>query len=79
MYLVLDKTGLEGMYDFKMNWLPPARPAPGVSAGPEALPQASDPGASIFTAIQEIGLRLEAAKVPLEVLVIDSVQKPSEN
>jgi len=44
------------------------------------LPSASDPsGASIFTTIQEIGLNFEAAKAPLEVLVIDSVQKPSEN
>jgi uncharacterized protein (TIGR03435 family) len=76
---VLGKTGLEGMFDFKMNWVPPSRPAPGVSAGPEALPQASDPGASIFTAIQELGLKLESAKAPLEVLMIDSVQKPSEN
>jgi uncharacterized protein (TIGR03435 family) len=50
-----------------------------VPAGPEAVPQASDPGVSIFTAIQEIGLKLESAKAPLEVLVIDGVQKPSEN
>lgn len=37
-------------------------------------------GSDIFTAIQEqLGLRLESAKGPVEVLVIDSVQKPSEN
>jgi len=34
---------------------------------------------SIFTAIQELGLKLEAAKASLEVLVIDNVQHPSEN
>ena len=76
---VLDKTGLEGMFDFKMHWVPPPRPAPGAPAGPDATLSASDPGPSIFTAIEEIGLKLEASKVPLEVLVIDYVELPSEN
>jgi uncharacterized protein (TIGR03435 family) len=78
---VLNKTDLDGLFDFKMHWVLPPIPAPGVPAGPDVTPPtASDPsGASIFTAIEEIGLRLEAAKAPLEVLVIDSVQKPSEN
>jgi uncharacterized protein (TIGR03435 family) len=76
---VLDRTGLEGMFDFKMNWVLPSRPALGAPPAPEATPSASDPGPSIFTAIQEIGLKLESAKTPLEVLVVDSVQKPSEN
>jgi uncharacterized protein (TIGR03435 family) len=79
--LVLDKTGLEGMYDFKMHWVPQPLRAPGAAAGPEVTPpEASDPsGGSIFTASQELGLKLESAKASLEVLVIDSVQKPSEN
>jgi uncharacterized protein (TIGR03435 family) len=48
------------------------------AAGP---PSPADPsGPSLFTAIQDqLGLKLEAAKGPVEVLVIDSVQKPSEN
>jgi uncharacterized protein (TIGR03435 family) len=76
---VLDKTGLTQLYDFKLHWTPPSVPAPGVAPGPE-ITAASDPSsASIFTAIEELGLKLDAAKAPLEVLVIDSVQKPSEN
>ena len=74
---ILDKTGLEGLFDFKLHWTPPPIAAPGIPAGPDA---ASDPsGVSIFTAIQELGLKLEAAKAPLEVLVIESVQRPTEN
>jgi uncharacterized protein (TIGR03435 family) len=41
---------------------------------------ASDPsGPSIFTAIQDLGLKLDSMKGPVDVLVIDSVQKPTEN
>ena len=78
---VLDKTGLEGIFDFTLHWTPRAPVASSAAAaGPEAPPTASDPaGASIFTAVQELGLKLEAAKAPLEVLIIDSVQKPSQN
>jgi len=47
--------------------------------GPGATASASDPVPSIFTAIQELGLKLESAKGPVRVLVIDSVQKPKEN
>jgi uncharacterized protein (TIGR03435 family) len=77
---VLDKTGLNGLYDFNMHWTPPSVPAPGIPPGPDATPGASDPsGASIFTAIEELGLKLESAKAPFEIVVIDTVQKPSEN
>ena len=75
------KCFVEGIFDFKLHWTPRAPvAAPAAAAGPEAPPTASDPaGASIFTAVQELGLKLEAAKAPLEVLIIDSVQKLSEN
>jgi len=63
---VVDKTGLEGSYDFKMSFAPDQ---PAESDGP-----------SIFTALQEqLGLKLEAQKGPVEVLVIDSAQKASAN
>ena len=67
---VLDKTSLKGNYDFKMNFAPD-----------RGLGQPPDPDApSIFTALQEqLGLKLDAQKGPVEVLVIDSAQKPSAN
>jgi len=76
---VIDKTGLKGLYDFKLQWTPEFGQGPIVPGGPEPPPPPAD-GPSIFTAIQEqLGLRLESTKGPVEVLVIDSVQKPSEN
>jgi uncharacterized protein (TIGR03435 family) len=78
---VIDKTGLKGEYDFKFVYSrvglngppgPPAAPAVGL--------EASDPLPSIFTAVQEqLGLRLDSTKGPIEVLVIDNVTKPIEN
>ncbi len=64
---IVDQTGLSGEYDITLKWSPdPADP------DPAAVP--------LFTAIQEqLGLRLEATKAPVEVLVIDAVQKATEN
>ena len=76
---IIDKTGLKGLYDFKLQWTPEFAGGPVVPGGPEPPPPPAD-GPSIFTAIQEqLGLRLESTKGPVDVLVIDSVQKPSEN
>jgi uncharacterized protein (TIGR03435 family) len=71
---VLDKTGLKGAYTFRLQFLPDQKP-PGPD---EALP--SNDGTSIFTALQEqLGLNLRATKGPVEVLVIDQVERPSGN
>jgi uncharacterized protein (TIGR03435 family) len=74
---VLDKTGLTGNYDMTLTWTPDDyQPPPLRPNGPP--PDPNNP--SIFTALQEqLGLKLESAKGPLEVLVIDSVSKPSKN
>lgn len=74
---VIDKTGLTGSYDVHLKWtLDPLAPAASDSPG---VPPAPD-GPSIFTSLREqLGLRLESAKGPVEVLVIDHVEKPSEN
>ncbi len=63
---VIDHTGLTGKYDVALEWSPD---------------QTGDlPGPSVFTALQEqLGLRLESAKGPVEILIVDSVEKPSEN
>jgi uncharacterized protein (TIGR03435 family) len=79
---VVDKTGLMGLFDIKLEWTPGAEQPPGpFGPNPNAPPPAPPEDAvSIFTAVQEqLGLRLESAKGPLEVIVIDSAQKPTEN
>jgi uncharacterized protein (TIGR03435 family) len=69
---VLDKTGLKGVYDFTLEF----SPAPNAESNGGADPA----GASIFTAVQEqLGLKLEPAREPTEVLVIDHVEGPSAN
>jgi uncharacterized protein (TIGR03435 family) len=72
--VVVDKTGLSGGYDFTLTWMP--EPA----AGPDA-PTPADPDLpSIFSALQEqLGLRLQSAKGPVEALVIDHAEKPDAN
>ena len=81
---VLDKTGLTGKYDFTLQWTPDENRAPtfkGTGDGGQELDKPPDSsGPSIFTSIQEqLGLKLESQKGPVEVLVIDHVEKPSEN
>jgi len=69
---VADVTHIEGVFDFGLEWSPDellGRPAPDSPQGP-----------SIFTALQEqLGLKLEPQKVPVEILVVDSAVRPSEN
>jgi uncharacterized protein (TIGR03435 family) len=79
---VLDMTGLTGKYDFKLEWTPDDSPAlPGGSPnGQPPLPPPDSSGPSIFTAIQEqLGLKLVAGKGPVEIIVIDHVERPSGN
>jgi uncharacterized protein (TIGR03435 family) len=77
-YTVIDKTGLTGSYDFTLTFDPNAGLA--MSPGGESLPAAESGDPSIFTALQEqLGLKLESSKGPVEVIVIDRAEKPSEN
>ena len=75
---VVDKTGLTGLYDFDLKWTPESGE---FQFGPADAGSPPDPaGPSIFTAIQEqLGLKLESTKSPVDVLVIDSAERPSEN
>ncbi|HEY3835798.1 MAG TPA: TIGR03435 family protein, partial [Bryobacteraceae bacterium] len=66
---VVNQTGLEGAFNFKLEWVPEKAREGGDVDGP-----------SIYTAIQEqLGLRLHADKAPVDVIVIDHVEMPSEN
>jgi uncharacterized protein (TIGR03435 family) len=82
---VVDKTNLEGSYDFKLEWSaedyrPPAPPDGTNLAQPRSIKEAAA-GPSFFTAIQEqLGLKLESAKLPIDIVVVDHVEKvPTEN
>lgn len=80
---VVDQTGLKDRYDFALLWTPDdSQFAQFRSTGPLPQPNAEDANAppSLYTALQEqIGLKMEPTKAMDEVMVIDSVQKPSEN
>lgn len=83
---IIDKTGLGGYFDVRLQFDPETAPraalaAKPADASPPAPPAASVPaGPSLFTAIQEqLGLKLEFRKEPVEVLVIDSARRPAEN
>ncbi|HEV8393061.1 MAG TPA: TIGR03435 family protein [Vicinamibacterales bacterium] len=64
--LVIDRTGLSGGYDFTLEWAPNANE--------------SAAGASLFTAIvEQLGLRLESGNQPMEAIVIDRIERPTED
>jgi uncharacterized protein (TIGR03435 family) len=76
--MVLDRTGLTGSWDFELNFAVEGRGGPG-GAGPD-VPAADSNAPSFFTAIQEqLGLKLESTKGPVEVLVIDAIEKPVDD
>ncbi len=74
---VVDDTGLEGVYDFTLEWSPEQTKIPLPEDGAAAAPS----GPSVFTAIQEqLGLKLEGRKGSVEVLVVDHMEKtPTAN
>jgi uncharacterized protein (TIGR03435 family) len=70
--MIVDKTGLgDKKFDFELTWTPDDR---------RAADNAADAGPSIFTALEEqLGLKLVPSKGPVEVIVIDHIEKPSRN
>jgi uncharacterized protein (TIGR03435 family) len=80
--VVLDKTGLKGSYDFALQWtpegsLPTSNSAGESSQAPGNATPSDSSGPSIFTAIQEqLGLKLQPRKAPMETVVIDYVETP---
>jgi bla regulator protein BlaR1 len=66
---VIDQTGLKGEYDFNLRWVPDVVEGDSVPDGP-----------SIFTAVQEqLGLKLESGKAPVDAIIIDHIERPSAN
>lgn len=78
---VVDQTGLTDRYDFKLEWKPDtALLAGGGGPNPPALPQNIEDRPDLLTAMrQQLGLKIESGKAPVEVLVIDKVTKPTAN
>jgi uncharacterized protein (TIGR03435 family) len=83
---VLDETGLKGIYNFNLQWTPDEsqgqmfKGAPDGKEPGDGAPPPESSGPSVFTAIQEqLGLKLESQKGPVEIFVIDHVERPTEN
>jgi uncharacterized protein (TIGR03435 family) len=77
---VIDQTELKGKYDFTLNWTPDDSQFGGMAAKMPPPTDNTNPPPNLYTAIQEqIGLKLDATKAPADVMVIDHVEKPSEN
>lgn len=75
--LVVDNTGLTGKYDISLQWTPDEVANAHQEAGATGT---TDSGPSIYTALQEqLGLRLDSTKGPVETVVVDHVEMPSEN
>jgi uncharacterized protein (TIGR03435 family) len=75
---VVDQTGLAGRFDFNLIWTPDETQFGGARVRPPAGLATAPP--DLFAAMQEqLGLKLQASKAPVDVIVIDKVSKPSEN
>ena len=73
---VVDKTGLSGHYDFDLEWAPDETQF----GGDVPSASADAPSAPLFSAIQQqLGLRLIATRGPVDALIVDKVERPSEN
>jgi uncharacterized protein (TIGR03435 family) len=71
---VFDKTGLTGFYDFEIEWSPSDLAVPGTDASSLNMTDAS-----VFSAVQRLGLSLDPATALVETVVIDHAEKPSQN
>jgi uncharacterized protein (TIGR03435 family) len=80
---VVDKTGLAGEYDFTLDYTPDNMPMPPHGApedGAKSQTQSDQGGPSLFTAVEEqLGLKLQATKGMVDVIVIDHIDLPTEN
>jgi uncharacterized protein (TIGR03435 family) len=75
---VIDRTGLEGLYNLSLQWddAPIRQGVPGL----DVHAQPGNDHGPIFTAIQDqLGLRLESQRAPVEVIVVDRIERPSQN
>jgi len=77
---VVDETGLTGRYDFTLHFAPTEAMRPVINGQMAPLSAEDEAQPSVFTALQEqLGLRLESRKATVEGMVVDRVERPSEN
>jgi uncharacterized protein (TIGR03435 family) len=86
---VVDMTNIQGLYDFDLVFSPEAMrggmrvmggPMPPPGGGDRAPADAASEGAAIYTSVEKYGLKLESRKAPMEILIIDRIDKtPTEN
>lgn len=76
---IIDKTGLTGQFDIHLEFAPDTPMGSGEATAPPSRSAALSVGPSIFEAFQQVGLRLEPGKGSVEILVIDHLERPSEN
>ncbi len=75
---VIDQTGLAGNWDIDLQWTPDPGLTPALPPNAPPLPASEPNGPSLFSAIQEqLGLKLDSQRAPIEVLVVDSAEQPS--
>jgi uncharacterized protein (TIGR03435 family) len=81
---VMDKTGFTGEFDLNLNYTDDALTKSPFSAAPDdpggnRLPPPQPNLSIVFSAMQQLGLKLEPAKGPIEVLVVDRAERPTAN
>ena len=77
---VIDKTGLTGRYDIHLEYAITGSMRVNGGEAPDVTLPADPAGASMFSAVQsQLGLRLASDKAPIDVIVVDSIERPSEN
>ena len=78
---MIDRTGLTGRYDIHLEYSMINAGPVTLNGGEGVMPlQADSDGASIFSAVQsQLGLRLSPDSAPIDVIIVDSVERPSEN
>ena len=78
---LVDQTGLKGTYDITLKWTADAGSGGGeLQVAPDSASASDTAGTSIFTALQEqLGLKLESTKGPVDAIVIDHIEQLSEN
>jgi len=77
---VQNQTGLKGIYDFTLHFTPDDAGMDASEPGGSGASLSDNSGTSIFAAVEDqLGLKLESKKGPVDVVVVDHVDKPSDN